>query len=484
MGLLMNPVIQGLLSGGPNAIRAQAEAQRASMAPRGGGGMMGAPSPIVTQDRSLSELGQGLAGLGQGLGAIGQMREKAKRDEAFEAAISKLPPEMQAAARLSPDAAVAAMLRAKGEMKPVPLSPGQVLVHPQTGERIAAGPAKSDDIDLKGSAETGLYTVERGPDGKPAVTMHVPPRGPQMTSLQNDFMFARKGGFAGSFIDYVKQTRENTVEKAPTGYKLLPDGSAAPIPGGPADPNAPTTAPVAAAATPTGARVGDLGVPAADTDPTAGLPAEQRAKLAAKIREEAIKEFAKSQESVDQARNINERLSRFVQLLDEGMDTGGQYKIPGAKTVGSTLSPSIAEAQSIVDMMTPMMRQGMPGAASDRDVAMFRGAAVGLDKPEQANRNVAAGLMASRQNLIERDQFMRAYFDQNRHLQGADRAWQKYLDANPIFDHAAPKGAYILNEKRAGWRDWYSGAESNPAAATTATTSNIPAPPFGFVVSP
>jgi hypothetical protein len=88
-GLLANPVISGLLSGGPNAIRAAAEQQRLALAPRGGGGMSGAPGAIVTQDRSGADLGAGLAGLGKGLSAIGKMRADAKRQEVEDQAIAQ-----------------------------------------------------------------------------------------------------------------------------------------------------------------------------------------------------------------------------------------------------------------------------------------------------------------------------------------------------------------------------------------------------------
>ena len=158
------------------------------------------------------------------------------------------------------------------------------------------------------------------------------------------------------------------------------------------------------------------------------------------------------------------------------------YKIPGAQTAASALNPAFAEALTIVDMMTPLMRQGLPGAASDRDVAMFRGATVGVDKAPQANRNIAAGLMASRQNLIERDQFDQTYFDQNKHLQGADRAWQSYLNANPIFDHDAAKGSYVLNPNRVDWRDYFAGSNAAPAPAGGSSSSSIPPPPPGFSV--
>ena len=238
-GLLANPVISGLLGGGPNAIRAAAEQQRMALAPRGGGGMSGAPGAIVTQDRSGADLGAGLAGLGQGLSAIGKMREKAKQREAFEATIASLPPEQQAIARLNPDAFAKAnaeaMFRAKESNKPVALGQGQILVNPETGEQIAAGLPKPETLDLKGSAETGFYTVERGPDGKPVVSMVISPRSEPMTSLQKDFGFARKDGYKGSFTDFVRETRSTAIERAPQGYERTPDGMR-PIAGGPADP--------------------------------------------------------------------------------------------------------------------------------------------------------------------------------------------------------------------------------------------------------
>jgi hypothetical protein len=495
-GLLANPVISGLLGGGPNAIRAAAEQQRMALAPRGGGGMSGAPGAIVTQDRSGADLGAGLAGLGKGLSAIGKMRDRAAQKEAFDAAIATLPPEQQTIARLNPEAFAKAYAEAMSR-PPEKMTTANTALFDVDGKprRMAldagmnAGlPEWRDQPDMKtfGNDAVGYYALKQTPGGGIEKIDLVEGLGREQTALQQDYQYARKvNGYPGTLADFIQATRQNTVERAPPGYERTPDGGMRAVPGGPADPNAPTTAPVASTTTPPGRRIGNLGVPLPDTDPTAGLPAEQRAKLAAKIREDAIKEFAGSQGAVDQARDVNDRLDRFVQLIDEGMNTGGQYKIPGATMVGSTLSPRVSEAQSIVDMMTPMMRQGMPGAASDRDVAMFRGATVGMDKPEDANRNIATGLMASRQNLIERDQFMRAYFDQNGHLQGSDRAWQKYLNANPIFDHSAPKGAYNLNDKRTDWRSWFSGSEqSGSSPAPAATSSSIPPPPSGFVVSP
>lgn len=213
--------------------------------------------------------------------------------------------------------------------------------------------------------------------------------------------------------------------------------------------------------------VGALGAPLPDTNPLEGLPPQEAAKLAASLRKEAIGKFQGDEEAVQNAQNMVRDLDRFITLMDEGLDTGGQYNIPGAEYVASGLSPEVAEAKSIVDKMTPIMRQGLPGAASERDTAMFRSATVGLTKPEQANRNIAAGLKLAQQNLLDKREFQQAYFDQNKHLQGADRAWNKYLESNPIFKEGKD---YKLNEDRQDWRSFFANM-GNPSAPDKATPS-------------
>lgn len=86
-GLLSNPVISGLLSGGPNAVRAMSQQQVAQMLPRGGGGMMGAPSPIV---QSGGGMGAGLAGLGEGLQKFAQMRKEQAAQEQAKSSLEKV----------------------------------------------------------------------------------------------------------------------------------------------------------------------------------------------------------------------------------------------------------------------------------------------------------------------------------------------------------------------------------------------------------
>lgn len=243
MGLLSNPVIAGLLSGGPNAVRAREQQRLAAMLPRGQGGMMGAPSGVVRQN---SGLGAGLAGLGQGLAAIGDMRKEAQAKEAFEQTIASLPPEQQALARLNPgeyakQAAAAAfkgkeplttnntaLFNVNGEPRRMPLEEG---IRQGLSEWTAP-----KDMKLYGTDKTGYYTVDRDGSGKPVKTMVIAPAGAEPTAMQQNYEYARRDGFQGNFTDFISSIREKTVERAPQGYEPTADGLR-PIPGGPADPN-------------------------------------------------------------------------------------------------------------------------------------------------------------------------------------------------------------------------------------------------------
>jgi hypothetical protein len=79
-GLLGNPVIQGLLGGGgPMGVRAQSQQQLAQMMPRGGGGMIGAPS-APAPDRSGAAA---IASLGDSVASV--ITHRAEKNAAEEA---------------------------------------------------------------------------------------------------------------------------------------------------------------------------------------------------------------------------------------------------------------------------------------------------------------------------------------------------------------------------------------------------------------
>jgi hypothetical protein len=177
-------------------------------------------------------------------------------------------------------------------------------------------------------------------------------------------------------------------------------------------------------------------------------------KFNQKLYEQQLSSLNKESEGISVHQNMIQDLNRFMYLNDRNR-TGGVSGLPGVRDVRGMFDEEVAEMSSIVDKMTPMMRQGMPGAASDRDVAMFRGATVGMNKPPEANRNIANGLIAANQNKVDNIEFKRWYLEQNGSLKGAQQAWKEYLNSNPIFNPQAPTGSYQLNPNRATWDQYF-----------------------------
>jgi hypothetical protein len=89
---------------------------------------------------------------------------------------------------------------------------------------------------------------------------------------------------------------------------------------------------------------------------------------------------------------------------------------------------------------------------------MFQMATVGRTKNTAANESIATGIIANARNAEARAQFMRDYLTVNGHLDGADREWRRYMNANPIFDPASPNTPKI-NESRRSYQDFFGGAQ-------------------------
>jgi hypothetical protein len=171
----------------------------------------------------------------------------------------------------------------------------------------------------------------------------------------------------------------------------------------------------------------------------------------------ANKSLAEMQQAKTADQSFIRDIDRFLSLNQE-VETGpiaGSMLVSGVRGV---TDPKLQEMESISNKLTPAMRQGMPGAASDRDVAMFASATVGLKKDREANRNVGLGLKTSRQNAVERANFMQEYADKNQGtLRGAEVKWNEYIEANPIFDPEAPEGSYELNPNRQEYKQYFRG---------------------------
>ncbi len=150
--------------------------------------------------------------------------------------------------------------------------------------------------------------------------------------------------------------------------------------------------------------------------------------------------------------------------------SGGISSMPIVNSARNMVDSDWARMNAITDKLTPLMRQGLPGAASDRDMQTFRGATVGTGKLGEANVGIARGLQVAAKNAIDKGLFDEAYFRRNKHLQGSDNAWNRYLEENPIFDPNSDPANPALNRSRKSWREYV-------APSPQATPKGAPPPP-------
>lgn len=167
---------------------------------------------------------------------------------------------------------------------------------------------------------------------------------------------------------------------------------------------------------------------------------------------------------VDEMGGVSSKLDQFIQLNRE-VPTGGAMALPGSGTVLSAFNPKIAQMKAITDQLTPAMRNGLPGAASDKDVAMFRGATVGLNKPLATNIAISNAMKAWTERQGDYIAFLEAFANSKGTLAGSREIWQKYAEDHPLFSPGGPDGMPRVNP-RTPWRtaiDFGASPNSPPA---------------------
>lgn len=152
-------------------------------------------------------------------------------------------------------------------------------------------------------------------------------------------------------------------------------------------------------------------------------------------------------------------LQRFERLNTE-QRTGSLGQIVGNIW---NLAPMLGDAEesemrAILNRLTPRQRQGMPGAASDRDVAMFRGSLPGLNTVGPANSNIIRNLEREAAESQAYAEFLDWYWPRRGTTTGAEEAWSQYLQADPNlergwrshFERAAQPAPQARNAAGAG----------------------------------
>jgi len=205
-----------------------------------------------------------------------------------------------------------------------------------------------------------------------------------------------------------------------------------------------------------------LGVPAVPIN-TQGLSGKDASTYIRNTRQNADKrlqdeEFTSAAQS---ARDITNKLSRFEEL-NQVQDTGGWRGLPVVGSVANFLDPQTREMKSIQDELAPLQRKPGSGASSDMDVAMFKNALPGPDKPKSTNDNIITARKAAASDVAQYQSFLNDFSQANGHLNGAETAWQQYINANPIFDPSSNPddvNSIKLNSARKTYKQFFGAAQ-------------------------
>lgn len=160
-----------------------------------------------------------------------------------------------------------------------------------------------------------------------------------------------------------------------------------------------------------------------------GMDPEQRAfnTILGKTRGGEFADLESVQADIDITKSQLDLLDNAVAELGTGMQGKIVGQIPAFSTAAQIIeSDAIKEALRYVNQTK--------GAVSDREMAMFRSAAIGRDKNIEFNKNMISIARAILQRKEEQAQFFQEWRGKYGSTNGAYEAFKRYAEENPIFE--------------------------------------------------
>jgi hypothetical protein len=132
--------------------------------------------------------------------------------------------------------------------------------------------------------------------------------------------------------------------------------------------------------------------------------------------------------------NVSSMIDRFLAINKTSRTGGTGSFLPGMTSLRSRNDPGFAQLNQISNALAPIMRNGLPGSASDADVKMFKESAPNPNAPYQANMKSGMAIKA----MIDRsNQYQRMNIAVMANPQRAPELaakWQEYINSVPLYD--------------------------------------------------
>lgn len=147
--------------------------------------------------------------------------------------------------------------------------------------------------------------------------------------------------------------------------------------------------------------------------------------------------------SEDAAENLS-KIRQFrsaVNQFDTGLLSPGRLKLGQIdQALGGFFSDpkEVAMGEVIGTFTTEFIlqfTQKTKGAISEPENKRFEEGSPGMMKTKEGNLKLSNIVESRNQRLFEKSNFMRSYLQANRNLAGAEKAWSRFVNENPIHDH-------------------------------------------------
>jgi len=286
----------------------------------------------------------------------------------------------------------------------------------------------------------------------------------------------REDPTAGGAIIYAPTHPISEAIYRPPGAAGTPQGPSAPSYAGPGASPVVGSDPVAARAN---------GVPVAPGNPYAGMTAAKGQEAFQAERTRALAAADKTDTDADAARTmLTVTIPRMRQLLNQGVSAGSDpFHWLGRHLQEFMNSDDYAEFHNLSQGLISQMRLGSGiNRITNKDMSIFERMTPGVEYSLGANMRILSAMERKANIALEHNQYLHDYADANGRMTGAETAWNRYLQANPIFA-ADDKGniqtdaqGFVVNPTMVDRSTWFA-QNTDPRTAELLPRGQAPAPP-------
>ncbi|MGL4309160.1 MAG: hypothetical protein ACRCSU_01640 [Paracoccaceae bacterium] len=184
------------------------------------------------------------------------------------------------------------------------------------------------------------------------------------------------------------------------------------------------------------------GVPAGQNPNVTGTPRDS-GKLAQKLSEADSATIAAERDAAMSASTLESIANQMDVLAPQLGYTGPLGRSYGAVDDAIGVLPGDSGARGAFRSLSTEAQltftEKTKGAITDREMANFAAAVPSLGQTAEGNKTISEVIRAGAKRVQSRAQFMEAYASKVGSLEGAQAAWQKFMDANPVIV-AGPDG--------------------------------------------